>query len=471
MLNRGLGTLLFVDRSRSLSRPLVVAAVALSLFVAACTSSTDTTAATDPGGSSTTATTTTSVPESSPTTLPPTTVAVSASEGIPQDVVDELVDEIGELVRETEEVRGLPFLQAPAVAILDEEAFSQRVFTMLEEDLDEEELAVDGRLLQLLGMLDADTDYYTLILDLFTEQVAGFYDTDTQELVVPASTDGFSPLQRTVVVHELIHALTDQHFDLGDQLDEQYENGTGDDYASLQALSEGDATYFQFVYLEGMSPLQAVQAAAEALTIDTSVLDSVPGWMRADLTFPYDQGLTFVASQVDIGGIAGVDTAYLAPPVTTEQILDPSKYVGNELPVELPPLTVEVTGWDLYDEGSWGEWGLRMLFFDTLSPGMLTQTASGWGNDFYRVFSSGDDVATVIHYIGDTEQDAEEVANAFVVHLRKAMGAGGAVESGGGLLYNLGSIYGFVDRVDDEVIFVAATDKTVGADIRTQLGL
>jgi hypothetical protein len=87
------------------------------------------------------------------------------------------------------------------------------------------------------------------------------------------------------------------------------------------------------------------------------------------------------------------------------------------------------------------------------------------------IYSRGEDVAVVIHYIGDAERDAEELADGLIEHAGRAMGAGAAVESGGGLLYDQGDLYVFIDRVEDELFFIAATDKTAGADLRIQLGL
>ncbi len=447
---------------------LLVFVLAFALIAAACTSDSSTTTVTQPES-----TVTTVAPETSTTTstVPPTSVPIAASNSISDVVVDQMAAEFGALIAETEEIRGLPFLETPKVAILDDAEFDQRVAAIFEEELVPAEMEVDEAVLALLGMWDPATSLYDFFIDLYTEQVAGFYDPDTKEMVVPASLDGFTTLQRLTVVHELVHALTDQHFDFNDEMEERSDAGTGDDASALQSLVEGDATYFQFIYMQGLSPFEAIQGLTESLAIDTSVLDQAPSWLSADLQFPYDQGLTFVGNLVDVGGIAGVDRAYVAPPATTEQILDASKYARNELPLSLAPLAVTLPGWDEHGEGSYGEWGLRLLFLDTLEPGMNTQTAAGWGNDNYIELTNGEDVATVIHYVGDTELDAEEVASAFVRLGAGPMRAGSRVESGGGLLFDTGSVYVFVDRVEDEVYFVASTDKAAGADLRAQLGL
>ncbi len=443
----------------------------LSLIAAACspgaepttTASTLVTTTLSDGDQQTT--TTTAAPDVS------ISVPGTASDSIDPAIVEEMHSELAELMIEAEQVRGIPFIATPSVVILDDTEFRQRVADVVAEELDEEELAVDSAFLSMLGMLSPGTDLYALLIDLYAEQVAGFYDGDAEEMVVPAAPDGFTPLQRITVLHELVHALTDQHFDFNDDYEVLIDDGTGDDASAFQALIEGDATRSQLVYMEGMSPLDAVQAATEALSYDSSVLDSVPAWMQADLMFPYEQGLVFVDAIVSAGGLAAIDEAYQEPPGTTEQILDVAKYNRREQPRDLVPPAVTLDGWDLHDEGTLGEWGLNLILGESSRPGEATQAAAGWGNDIYRVFSRGGDVAMAMSYIGDSERDAEELANGLIVHLRDSMDAGPAEESAGGLLYRQGGVYSFIDRIDDAIYWIVSTDKSAGEDLRLQLGI
>jgi hypothetical protein len=310
-----------------------------------------------------------------------------------------------------------------------------------------------------------------VLIDLYTEQVAGFYDPDAKEMVVPVSIDGITPLQEITIAHELVHALTDQHFDFNDEYERRVDDGTGDDAAGMLGLVEGDATYQQFLYLESFDPAKAANAALEAMSIDTSILQGVPQWIQKDLSFPYEQGLVFAGYLVGEGGLKAVDEAYQAPPSTTEQILDPVKYTRNELPEDLAPLTVDLDGWELFDEASFGEWGVRLLLTDTLPPGELAQAAAGWGNDSYRLFLRGDDTTIVWSYLAETVEDAEELTNALITHVRTRMDVGASEESLGGLAFVGGSTYAFIDRIDDQIYLIASTDAAAGEAARTQLGI
>jgi len=451
---------------------MVLAAIimALALTAAACDSSGGAQTSTVPPQEATSATTATTTTEAPLTSIPPNAIPGESSPSIPSDVVEAMRAQVGVLILDVEESRGLPFLEIPTVTILDEADFTERVRQTMEEELDAEEIAGDQALFELLGMLDGSTDLYRLLIDLSTEGVLGFYDPDAGELVVPVSADGISPFQELTITHELVHALTNQQFEYNDEYKQRIEEGTGDDAAGVLALLEGDATYQQFLYLESMDPADAANAVLEWGSLDRSVLDSVPGWIQQDLAFPYEQGFVFAGALVADEGLKGLDGAYLELPISSEQILHPEKYARFEEPSALPSLTVELAGWELFDEATFGEWGIRMLLLDSLRPGAVTQAAAGWGNDSYRLFLNGDDTAIAWVYDGETTQDAEDLADGLIAHIRASMDAGSPEESDGGLLFSGGSTYVFIDRVDDQIFFVASTDPAAGASLREQLG-
>ncbi len=388
----GGGTLPDVPKTPRFRRTVSLAAVvvALALTAAACDSSTDTQTSTAPPNETTSSTEATTTTEGPLTSIAPDSIPGETSASIPADIATAMRTDIGVIMLDVEESRGLPFLEIPTVTILDETDFTTRVRSMMEEEVDPDEIAGQQAIFELLGMLDGSVDLYQLLIDLYTEQVAGFYDPDEGELVVPVSTEGITALQEITIAHELAHALTDQHFDFNDAYEDLVDNGTGDDASGILALVEGDATYQQFLYLEAMDPASAAAAVLESLSVDSSFFDSVPTWIQQDLAFPYEHGLVFTGFLMNEGGLKGVDGAYMDHPVSTEQILHPEKYLRSEQPSDLAPLSVDLAGWELFDEATFGEWGIRLFLMDSLKPGELTQAAAGWGNDTYRAFLSGE---------------------------------------------------------------------------------
>lgn len=450
---------------------MIAIVMALAIMAAACDSSGESASSTVAAETTTSSVAVTTTTEAPLTSIPSGSIPGETSESISPEVAAAMREDIGVIMLDVEESRGLPFLEIPTVTILDETDFTARVLSTFEEDLDEEEIAGDQAIFELLGMLDGSTDLYQLIIDLAAEQVLGFYDIDEGELVVPVSVDGITPLQEMTIAHELVHSLSDQHFDFNDVLEDRIDSGTGDDASSILGLVEGDATYQQFLFLETMDPSSAAEAVLESLSYDTSVLDSSPLWIQRDLAFPYEHGLVFTGFLVQEGGLKAVDETYLDLPVSTEQILHPEKYLRSEGPSDLSTLSVDLEGWELFDEATFGEWGIRLLLMDSLLPGEMTQAAAGWGNDRYSAFLRGADSAIAWVYEGETVEDAEDLANGLIAHIRGTMDAGDSVESGGGLLFSTGQTYVFIDRVEEKIYFVASTDHDAGASLREQLNL
>ena len=77
--------------------------------------------------------------------------------------------------------------------------------------------------------------------------MGGYYDDETREMVVSGAST-LSPLSKTIVVHELVHALTDEHYAFAAYSDDLWDADRFEEAYALQALVEGDATYYQIVY-------------------------------------------------------------------------------------------------------------------------------------------------------------------------------------------------------------------------------
>lgn len=372
--------------------------------------------------------------------------------------------EIGALVAEAERVRGLEFFDEPTVAIVSQADLAERVRLQIEEDLDPEEVAVLQRLYELLGLLDGSVDLGQAYRDLYAEQVGGFYDGDTGELVVSSGGSGLSALSRTIVVHELIHALTDQHYGFDDRSTALVDTKQYEEAVALQALVEGDATYYQLIYMQELPVDDQLDAIQESLGVDTAVIDSLPVWFGEDLTFPYDSGFGFVSRLVQEHGVVGVNQAYERPPTTTEQIIHPEKYFAQEPAREVALPAAEVAGYEVFEEGSFGEWNLMLYLLDGVSRGDAVVGAAGWGGDRYRLYWNGTDLLFAYLYEGDTPRDAEEFAEYLIDSVAARMDVGSA-QGGDVTTFPGGSAYAYVERAGQRVLFVASFDRALGISL------
>ena len=125
------------------------------------------------------------------------------------------------------------------------------------------------------------------------------------------------------IVHELTHALQDQHFDLT-KLDDAVETA-GEDFA-LTALVEGDATSVEDDYLFSLP--QAEQDAVlrrrphrHGRTTPSS--SDIPPVLDLFTGGPYVFGSRYVGLLRQAGGQGRVNDAFANPPSTEEEIIDP----------------------------------------------------------------------------------------------------------------------------------------------------
>lgn len=409
----------------------------------------------------TTAAATTATPTTTTITVPPTTFD-STGGG--------LLGEVEELMEAAEEIRALGFLATPEIVMLSRAEFATRVGLLMEER--EDELRDDAMTLlyRLIGMLEAGDDLGTLSRDLQGLPETAWYDPGTASLLVADQAGALGPLARSELLHEMVHALTDQHYRWSDARAALLGAGADDRLVAFDALVEGDATYFQVVYIQQLPAGEREEIAGEFVDSSSDSADA-PTWLLEDLAFPFDAGFDFVADLVAGGGIAAVDRAYLDPPTTSEHIIHPERFRRGETARPAGPPSASIDRYTELPAATFGEWGMRLLLEGTLSPGMLTQTVDGWGGDSYQLFlTGGGDVAFGLVYLGDAEFHTVEVTQAFIDFAEDVLRLGDGVRTGGGEVFERNDRpWMFLDREGEGLVVVIASDPDAGAELAAQL--
>ena len=141
--------------------------------------------------------------------------------------------------------------------------------------------------------------------------------------------------------------------------------------------------------------------------------------IQKTLLFPYQAGAAFVSSVQQTPGIwHQVNQIYARPPVSTEQILHPTKYKAGEDPILVPlPAGASLIqeGWEVVMEDVFGEFLLRTYLETGLPRLQSIRAASGWGGDRFRLLkddSGGRALAAV--FVWDTAIDAGEFFEAYI---------------------------------------------------------
>ena len=310
-----------------------------------------------------------------------------------------------QLERDAVRLRGLERRQAIHWATVNRQQLQTYIRDLFMQQYAPGELRREGDAYKALGLIAPGVDYENLIMMLLEAQTGGYYDPQRDTFYV---ADWMDPAEQSdAIIHELTHALQDQHFRLDDFT--QRIRGNTDAMLARSALVEGEAVWVGLAYASGAGDLDSFYPAFDGLEGMTSFLD-------AALMFPYEQGLVFVNEGRRRGGWRRLNQAYANLPVSTEQILHPERFFENRddpATLQLPdPAGLAGRGWRHIYSDVLGEFVLRHLIAAQGGANEAARAAAGWDGDRFQAFRHEDELAWIQLSAWDTPRDAQEYAAA-----------------------------------------------------------
>lgn len=282
-----------------------------------------------------------------------------------------------------------------------------------------------------LGLIPPGADLLRGILNTAEHDVLGYYEPGSKTFFLMSNVSAGEV--RSVIAHELTHALEDQNYDLA-ALAKKARN---EDHATaITALIEGSATVVMLAFL---SREENEQVAKRQLEKNESQrverVGIAPSFTQRTLVLPYILGFTFLLrgkpwGWITEGGVylSDLERAYARPPDSTRQVLHPEQYwkdVPTASPVlNLPDLSRALgPGWAKALDGAIGELGLAVLTGSNerlgmpwaLLPSRWTNPAAvGNAGDVYQHYVNGEQKVTVLLTRWESPGDAEEFGRALV---------------------------------------------------------
>jgi hypothetical protein len=273
-----------------------------------------------------------------------------------------LAAQVDELVAITEELRGLQFIEPPMIEVLTPEEVTERRREILEEDLDRDELAYEEAFYKLVGIFGPDDDLYDFYTSFYSAGTLAYYDLEDQRLIVPLAGDTLNEYEKWILVHELTHALMDQHYgEVADRFENSDEDGDFDEIGSILSLLEGEAVLIQTLYLHGLDSTRRAEVVEIAGQHSNPTFGSAPQFFRELIRFPYTAGSLLTSDLYRRGGTEAINQAFEQPPRSTEHVLHVESYLELEPIVSIEPLEISLDGYEVAEEGTWGERGWRVL--------------------------------------------------------------------------------------------------------------
>lgn len=254
-----------------------------------------------------------------------------------------------------------------------------------------------GVILRSLQLVDTPVkDLLPQLLSLYESQVLAFYDPwshtyySIKQLpkLPPEAAKIADPkmLEETVMVHELTHALQDQHFSLAAK--EKLNMRDTDANLAYHAVLEGEGVLVMMVHMlnkmgvefdEVVKDDTLLNTMASATAADQMIDPATPKYFAESLKFPYLEGLKFVLAAYRRGGWKELDRIHANPPRTTREILHPEEFFGKTFVPE--PFDDRKPAGDVIAVEHLGEFHWRFL--------VGAGNATGWMNDRVIISRNG----------------------------------------------------------------------------------
>ena len=345
------------------------------------------------------------------------------------------------LARFVESNRGLTFAHPVHVDFLDDAAFGAEVAVAGGEPTptDRAAMQAEAARLRAFGLLDGELDLIAAGGTLAGETTLAFYRFEDERIIVRGTAIDTS--LEVTLVHELTHALQDQHYQLGKRTEERESN------SAFGALVEGDAEYVANLYLESLPPTEQEAYYEEQQRIAEDIdLGDIPEVLLAMQSTPYELGPGLGGARRAAGGpprlaagglwgppppppgggpgVGGarradggtrrLDDAFMWPPTTDEQLLSPSAYLAQEdaLSVGTPAVfegeqRVPGTEPDTFGALSW-----YVVLTERIDPHDALAAVDGWGGDIQVNLERDGKQCARLLFRGDHTTDADEMASA-----------------------------------------------------------
>lgn len=330
---------------------------------------------------------------------------VSSSDRRLQRMADKVLEDVTEF-------SGLEVLDQIQIDYRTKEEISKYVQSRLERDLPEsvEQYIIESY--SLLGLFPKNLDLRQTLANLYGEQVIGFYDPEDRALYLQEEV----PLENlgSLLVHEMVHALQDQHFDLTSLMGSSLNN---DERTAVLTAIEGHATLVMLellsenngngsVDLADVSDFEkSIVSVFESTNLEKERPDPVPLVLREGMFFPYIHGVRFVKTMRIREGNKSVPFGANLPK-STNQILHYGEFSFDESDASV---TIQIQPDDkwikLYENT------LGALEVGAFLENLIGQKVDfeGWKGDRFALLESVEGSRTFVWFsVWDTVQDRDQ---------------------------------------------------------------
>jgi hypothetical protein len=332
---------------------------------------------------------------------------VSPEKVISPKEAKELFRSVDEILQFASEDTGLPIKHKVKRKLTKRDEVQSYIEKSMRDDKDAQRLERSSAVLKKFGLLPRNFDLSTFLVKMLREQVAGYYDPKTTTVNLLNWLD--AEQQKPVLAHELTHALQDQSFGLEKFMKSPDDNDsnkkqkdpspddieTDEQSSARQAVIEGQAMVVLLDYtlaptgktlLDSPQIVEALKQGMLVGTADSPAFRDAPIFLKEELTFPYRYGLDFTAALLKSGGkqlaYAG---AFINPPKTTREIMEPDTYLSHEKlePMKIIDMAKDFKDYEAFDIGAMGEFDVDILVEEYAGRDEASTLYPEWRGGYY----------------------------------------------------------------------------------------
>jgi len=332
----------------------------------------------------------------------------------------ELFSRLDSMLREVESIMGLKAKKPIAHEVMTRDQINELVGRRLDEGTSSEEISQEEIFLKLFGFVGDDFDLAEQVVEVLTEQATALYDYRSKKLYL--ATWASPEMQEYALVHELAHAVADQHFDL-----ERFvsKGRTADEDLARSAVIEGQASWVMTEWvmrksdrsLKNNRMLAVAAAGGSRYEVEKyPVYSSSPEYIRETMLFPYTDGLIFQQYVVEEYGKEAFSRVFEKPPTLTQHILEPATYFAEAKPQKTPLPALDLDGYERTSKGDVGQLDHRILVRQYLGEDASESATSGWRGARYEIWANQNRDRHVLRYASqwETADDAKRFFDAYV---------------------------------------------------------
>jgi hypothetical protein len=371
------------------------------------------------------------------------------------------------LKRRTASVGKLRFKENIEVRYLNKTRLTNYIGSLFDKEYSPQLAQKEATFIRLMGYVNRHIDIRSARKRILLENVGGVYNEKTKELLALDSYRHIDYINSMILIHELRHAVQDGHFNLTEKLAQRNFSDLDDRKLALLAAIEGDASFVMVQCGELDAGVLTSSDNAEALLSFTpapkpALLYREPDIIKHLLLMPYIDGLRFVNGVFKKKRWRGVNRILKRPPISTEQVLHPIKYLKKEYPIEVN-IDYQPQGLQLYHSGVVGEFLLNVLL-KAVNQDTIFDAAQGWGGDYYHIFLDKEN--NTYFFIWEAIWDKEVFCSHFYSDFKRFLGKrfnfnfkNGSVNDTPFVAGQSGSDYFFIMKEEDRLFYVRTNDR------------